>query len=107
MLNAIKGATLRELISASYVETVRVVGSKGGYIITVRRGANECVLAGARGAVRLFTLTTAAKFLGELGLRKFEVDVTEYEPGRLRKPRPDRAEALRKTRTTLKQANLI
>jgi hypothetical protein len=43
----------------------------------------------------------------ELGFERFGVDMTNHEPGPVRGPRPDRAEALRKTKTKLKQGSLL
>jgi len=107
MLATIKETTLRELVTAGSVASVCVVGQNGGYAITVRCGTAESILASTRGDVRLFTLDRASTFLRALGLFRFNVDSTDYEPGRLRKPRPDRAEALRKTRTRPIQETLI
>jgi hypothetical protein len=42
-------------------------------------------------------------FILEMGVSRFEVDMTGYQPGRLRKARPDRAQALRLTRTKMQQ----
>jgi hypothetical protein len=104
----LKETTLRELVEAQSVRAACVVGLKGGYAVTVRYGLIERTLATTRGEVRVFaSLNTAADFLRKLGLAKFEVDATGYEPGRVRPARPDRAEALRKTRTKLKQAELL
>lgn len=46
-------------------------------------------------------------FLRQVGIEMFEVDARFYQPGRIRKARPDRAEALRKTRTTPRQQELL
>jgi hypothetical protein len=97
MLQTIKETTLRELVEANSIRSACVVGLKGGYAITVRYGLNERTLATTRGEVRLFSLENVSNFLRGLGIAKFKVDATGYEPGLLRKPRPDRAEALRKT----------
>lgn len=108
MLLTIKEPTLRELIAASSVESALVVGQKGGFAIRLRYGLIERNLATARGEVRVFAnLNTAASFLRKRGITKFEVDATEYEPGRLRKARPDRAAALRNTRTNPRQTELL
>ena len=103
----IKETTLRELIDAHSVIAVCAVGQVGGYAIAVRYGDALRMLASTRGDVRLFSLSHAANFLHDLGLAKFEVDTSGYEPGRMRKARPDRAEAMRRTRTKMQQPNLI
>src|SRR5437867_11093352 len=95
----ISEGTLRELLSSTSVTSTVAVGQRGGFAIVVRYGEAQRTLASRRGAPRIFaSLNTATSFLQRLGLKKFEVDATEFEPGRLRKPRPDRAEALRRTR---------
>jgi hypothetical protein len=100
MRQTIKETTLRELVEANAVRSACVVGLRGGYAVTVRYGLTERTLATTRGGVRIFAaLDTASEFLRKIGLARFEVDATGYEPGRLRAARPDRAEALRKTRT--------
>ncbi|OTP75404.1 hypothetical protein PAMC26577_13345 [Caballeronia sordidicola] len=77
-------------------------------MVKVSYGTAERTLATVRGNIRLFaTLDTAGAFVRGLGIPRFEVDLTDYEPARLRKPRPDRAEALKRTRTKMQQTNLI
>ena len=75
--------------------------------MVVRVGISQRVVANAKGNIRLFSLHSAAAFLNGIGLQRFEIDTSSYLPGRLRKPRPDRAEALRKTRTLPRQSNLL
>ena len=66
------------------------------------------VLGTSRGPVRRFgSIDTVGLFLRDLALHRFSVDLADYQPGRVRGPRPDRAEALRKTRTSPKQAQLL
>ncbi|MBK7080417.1 MAG: hypothetical protein IPH55_06560 [Betaproteobacteria bacterium] len=97
-MDTIKEATLRELAEAQSIRSAIVLGRPGGYAISVRYGMTERALATSRGGLRLFTLDAASRFLRELGLSRFEVDVSGYEPGRIRKARPDRASALALTR---------
>lgn len=98
---------MRELVRAHSIDRACLVGRSGGYSITVWYASEERVLATSRGDIRTFTLENAGKFLLEMGLPRFEVDATGYQPGRLRKPRPDRAAALRKTRTAMRQGDLL
>ena len=108
MLQTIKESVLREVVGANSVLSVCAVGRCGSFAVVVRYGSTEKTLTNTRGDTRLFaSLNTAADFLRRLGLGRFEVDVTNFAPGRLRKPRPDRAEALRKTRTKPRQKHLI
>ena len=107
-LPTIKEATLKELVDAQSVRGARLVAEGSGFGVVVRYGMTERALASTRGRVRLFAnLNTAAEFLRRIGLSHFEVDAANYEPGRLRAARPDRALALAKTRTKPKQAALI
>ena len=99
--------TLRDLVAIGRVTSATVVGLRGGYGIAVRDGPVQRLLATSRGETRLFTLEAATRFLRDVGLPRFEVDASNYEPGRLRKPRPDRAEALRRTRTNPHQPTLV
>jgi len=67
----------------------------------------EKTLVTSRGQVRLFaSLGTAGLFIRDLGISRFEVDMSQYQPGRLRSARPDRAVALRLTRTKMQQQPL-
>jgi hypothetical protein len=102
-----KEQTLRELVKGGFVDSAVVVGQRGGYGVAIQRGSSKSFLATSKGEARLFTLETAARFLRQMGITRFEVDASSYEPGRIRKARPDRAEALRKTRTTPRQAILV
>jgi hypothetical protein len=90
------------------VRSVVAVGQHGGFVVSARCGRTDRSLASARGGVRLFpNLTTLAALLRKFGISCFEVDTANYEPGRVRPARPDRAEALRRTRTRPKQANFF
>jgi hypothetical protein len=106
-MQAIKETTFRELQEAESITSVLVRGSHGGYAVVVRCGSAERLLATTRGETRLFSLDGAGRFLRERGILRFEVDTSTYEPGRLRKARPDRAAALRKTRSSPVQPSLL
>lgn len=95
----IKEPILREFASAKAIEGACVSGRAGGYIITIRYGTCVGTLVSSRGAFRLFTLDNAAKYLRAIGVARFEVDVSGFSPGRIRGPRPDRATALKATKT--------
>jgi hypothetical protein len=103
----IKESILRELVQASAEVSARIVGKETAFLVFVRLASGEKRLMTSRGAVRLFaSLDTAASFLADLGLIRFDVDISHYHPGRLRGPRPDRSEALKLTRTRMRQQSL-
>jgi hypothetical protein len=103
----IRELVLRELVQASAEVTARIVGKENSFRVVVKLTSGEKTVVTSRGQIRLFaSLDTAASFIGELGLVSFDVDISHYKPGRLRAPRPDRAEALRHTRTKLRQQPL-
>ena len=104
----IKEPTLRELIASGAVRSAVVVAKGPGFALLMQCGENLRSLANKQGEPRLFaSMDTVVPFLKKLGLTRFEVDVTGHEPGRLRKARPDRSEALKRTRTRPRQPALI
>jgi hypothetical protein len=112
-LEAISENSLRELCAASAVREFWVLGLRGGgFGVAALCGASKPgigrVLATSRGGTRRFaSLDTATGFLRDLHVQQFAVDVTYHEPGRLRRARPDRSEALKRTRTSPKQGSLL
>lgn len=108
-MDTIREPTLRELIETNSISLITAIGQKGGFAVAFRcGGAAERFLSSARGELRLFSnLTTLAGYLGRLGISRFEVNTANYEAGRLRPARPDRAEALRRTRTKPKQGQIF
>ncbi|SRR5260221_1817484 len=103
----IKEIVLKELVGASAGVNARIIGKQNGFQIILQFISGEKTLINSRGDIRLFaSLDTAASYVGDLGLLQFEVDISHYKAGRLRRPRPDRAEAMRKTRTKLHQQSL-
>ena len=104
----IREITLRELIDTRSIISASAIGQHGGFSISVRCGRTKRVLGSTRGAARLFpNLTSLATYLHRLGISCFEVDSTHYVAGRVRPPRPDRAEALKRTRTKPHQPDLL
>jgi hypothetical protein len=106
MRDLIKETTLRALVEANSIRQVVALGQSGGFAVAFHYGAAESELGNARGGIRVFpNLTTLAAFLVRMGIPRFEVDATAYQKRRSR-ARPDRAEALKKTRTKPRQAAL-
>ena len=103
----IREPLLRELILAAEQVKATAAGRESGFALVFQVGNAERTLATSRGAVRLFaSLDTAGAFVQGIGISRFEVDMTRHQPGRLRKARPDRAEAMRLTRTRMQQQPL-
>jgi hypothetical protein len=106
-LATIKEPVLRELLKASAEVQAIAVGEQQGFVLQFRFGSVERALATSRGNLRLFaSLDTAGAFIKDVGISSFGVDMTHHLPGRLRSPRPDRAAALRGTRTRPQQQPL-
>lgn len=104
---AIREPLLRELMQMPTSVDAVVAGRERGFAVLFRVGDVDRTLATSRGSIRLFaTLDTAGAFVRDLGIPRFTVDMASHRPGRLRGPRPDRAEALRQTRTRLQQQPL-
>jgi len=103
-----KEIVLRELVRSGVGAKGLVVGSERGFAIVLQIDKTDRTLVTSRERVRLFaSLDTAGAYLRSIGLDRFEVDMSKYVRGRLRKARPDRAEALRKTRTSMRQQPLV
>ncbi len=105
-MSPIRENLLREFLAASRDEvSVGVRGIKRGFMVDVRIGENPKWLATSRGELRMFaSLDTAAAFVESLGVRVFKVDMSTYQPGRLREARPDRAAALKFSHGKAKKA---
>jgi len=100
----IRELLLRELLQAREDVSATIAGCDCGFTFRIRYGGLERTLATSRGSLRQFaTLDTAGAFARNIGIERFSVDMTGYTPGRLRGPRPDRSEALRRSRTRMRQ----
>ena len=85
-------SSLRLLVAGHAFSEIQVVGGTKGYVIEVQFGAVRGVLANTRGGVRRFaSIDAAARLLKRLDLPVFVVNVTNFEPGLVRGPRPDRS----------------
>lgn len=92
-------STLASLVEAGSVRAVRVVGQVGGWGVVVRHGSHERPLAATRShKLRLFKrLETAAAYLHDIGLLRFDVDTERYDATSASTVRrPDRSDALKR-----------
>ena len=93
-------STLSRLVESGVVSGAHVVGQDGGWAVMVKYGTHERPLTAQRSRqVRLFKrLETLAAYLKGVGLARFDVDVANFDPDAVKThPRPDRAEALKRT----------
>lgn len=90
--------TLARLVEAGAVRGANIIGQKGGWGVVIQYGMTERALAVRRGAVRIFRrFDTLVGYLKELGIAKYQVDATQYEPEALKveRKRDDSAERLK------------
>lgn len=74
-------ATLARLVEAGAVRGANVVGQAGGWGVVIQYGMTERVLAAKRGAVRIFRkFETLAGYLRDIGIVRYQVDATQYDP---------------------------
>jgi hypothetical protein len=79
--------TLSSLIEAGVSPAARAVGQRGGWGVLFRYGMTERPLATQRGNPRVFAkFETLASYLRGLGIKRFDVDATEFDPDELRSP---------------------
>ena len=91
-------STLARLIENGSVSSTNIVAQPGGWSIQIQQGSRQCSLAAQRsGQVRLFKrLETLVSYLQGLGISRFSVDASSYDPLQLKTyARPDRSEALK------------
>ena len=105
----ISETALRHLVDMQALGGVTVIGVPRGFTVNVQSGAGVAkTLQTVRGEIKRFaSIDTAGAFLKDIGLTNFVVETSGFEPGRLRSARPDRAAALRTTRTKPKQQELV
>lgn len=73
--------TLARLVEAGAVRGANIIGQKGGWGLVIQYGMTERALAAKRGAVRIFKkLETLVSYLKDMGIAKFQVDATLYDP---------------------------
>ena len=79
--NTIDHATLEHLVEAGAVRGANIVGQPGGWGVVVQYGMTERALAAKRGAVRIFRkFETLVGYLKDIGIVKYQVDASQYDP---------------------------
>ena len=101
MPDLIPPAALKDLIAANAIRSAVVIGDKGGYLVTIKHGRAERVIAARtrEGQIkrRLFrSLNAASRYLRQIGMARDAVDETGYQESTDRPRRPDRSAALKR-----------
>jgi len=92
------GKTVKNLALAHDLHGVTVLGQPGGFAVVVKYGTSERAVAAQRsGNMRIWrNLNTAAAYVRkELGLARFEIDMTGHDPVAVARKRPDTAKRQR------------
>lgn len=96
--DTIDGKAVKTLAMAHALNGAVVLGRPGGFAVLVKYGTNERAIAAQRSRrMRIWrNLNTAAAYVREeLGLVRFEIDMTEHDPAAVERKRPDTAERQR------------
>lgn len=91
-------ATLERLVEAGVVRGANIVGQAGGWSVVIQYGMSERALAAKRGAVRIFRkFETLASYLRGIGIVRYQVDATQFDPVALKTghKREDAAERMK------------
>ncbi len=90
--------TLSQLIDAGTNCDARIVGQGGGWIVRVQCGASEQTLMAQRSRqIRLFRkFETLVTYLKDIGIKRFDVDASDYDPDAGKVTRPDKAAVLKR-----------
>lgn len=97
-LNTIDQPTLERLVEAGAVRSASIIGQPGGWGVVIQYGMTEQALAARRGAVRNFArFETLVAYLKKIGIAKYQVDATQYDPVTVKNERfrEDAAERMR------------
>lgn len=79
--NTIDHVTLSRLVEANAVNGASIIGQPGGWGVVIKYGMTERALAAKRGTVRIFRkFETLVGYLKEIGVAKYQVDATGYDP---------------------------
>lgn len=79
--DTIDRTTLEHLAEAGAIRGASIVGQPGGWGVVFQYGLTERVLAARRGAIRVYRkFETLVEYLKSIGIAKYQVDATGYEP---------------------------
>jgi hypothetical protein len=95
----INHSALIHLVEAKAVSNATANADGDIWILTIRAGeTDKTVMAKNSGKARIWRkLDTLAKYLKDIGLDKFEINVSRYDPSRKSLRRPDSASTLKRT----------
>ena len=86
--DTIDQTTLARLVEAGAVRCASIIGQPGGWGVVIQYGMTERVLAAKRGDVRNFArFETLVGYLKKLGIAKYQVDATQYDPATVKEER--------------------
>ncbi|MGY2202027.1 antitoxin PaaA2 family protein [Pseudomonas gingeri] len=97
-IETIDHSTLTRLVETGSVSVAHIVGQQGGWEVQVTYGALDHRLTAQRSRqVRLFKkLETLVTYLQGVGINRFDVDASSYDPLTIKTyGRPDRSAALK------------
>lgn len=84
-LDTIDHVTLSRLVAADAVSSAHIIGQAGGWGIVIKYGVTERALAAKRGSIRIFRkFETLVAYLKTMGVFKYEVDATGFDPAALK-----------------------
>lgn len=96
--DTIDHVTLERLVEAGAVRGASIVGQPGGWGVVIQYGMTERALAAKRGAVRIFRkFETLVGYLKGIGIAKYQVDASQFDPVALKtdRKRSDAAERMK------------
>lgn len=83
--NTIDHVTLSRLVEANAVSGANIIGQPGGWGVVIKYGMTERALVAKRGSVRIFRkFETLVAYLKDLGVVKYQVDATGFDPAALK-----------------------
>lgn len=94
--NTIDHVTLSRLVEANAVNGANIIGQPGGWGVVIKYGMTERALAAKRGSVRIFRkFETLVGYLKGIGVVKYQVDATGFDPVALKLTRSNEGAGVR------------